>query len=310
MEYDPRPLLSVLRCPILRCRSGSRRVETISTVKRRLRNSFTCNKYLRVSVMDLGIAGKTALVTAAGGGLGSEVVRRLLAEGAKVVACDIARNSLETLAGEYAGSTSLETYAFDLADTDETQSTLSEVAAKHGGVDILVNITGGPPPGSAGDLTATMFADHVNVMVAPIIRITSAVLPYMREAGWGRIITSTSSGVIAPIANLVLSNSLRMSLVGWSKTLAGEVAHQGVTTNIVVPGRIYTSRIEALDQAAAGRQGISVEEVREKSTATIPARRYGTPREYADVITFLASERSSYITGSTIRVDGGLIASI
>ena len=147
-------------------------------------------------------------------------------------------------------------------------------------------------------------------MVLSVIALTDRVLPGMRERKWGRIITSTSSGVVAPIPNLGISNALRLSLVGWSKTLAREVGRDGITTNIVLPGRIATQRILFLDQAKAERENRPVEEVSAESTGSIPLGRYGDPEEYADVVTFLASERASYVTGSVIRVDGGLIASI
>jgi len=132
----------------------------------------------------------------------------------------------------------------------------------------------------------------------------------MRAQRWGRIITSTSSGVVAPIPNLGISNALRLSLVGWSKTLAREVASAGITSNIILPGRIATDRIRFLDEAKAKREGRPVEQVIAESTAAIPAGRYGEPDEYADAVTFLASTRAAYITGSVIRVDGGYLPSI
>lgn len=147
-------------------------------------------------------------------------------------------------------------------------------------------------------------------MVLPVIAITDRVLPQMLARNWGRIITSTSSGVIAPIPNLAVSNALRMSLVGWSKTLAREVGRKGVTVNIVLPGRIATDRIRFLDEQKAKRESRSVADVSAESTSSIPVGRYGDPQEYGDTVAFLASARASYITGSIIRVDGGLIASI
>lgn len=147
-------------------------------------------------------------------------------------------------------------------------------------------------------------------MVLSVIKITDRVLPGMRERGWGRIVTSTSSGVVAPIPNLAVSNALRLSLVGWSKSLAREVAAHGITSNIILPGRIATDRIRFLDEAKASREKRSVESVVSESTAAIPAGRYGAPEEYADAVAFLASRRASYITGSVVRVDGGYIQSI
>jgi 3-oxoacyl-[acyl-carrier protein] reductase len=147
-------------------------------------------------------------------------------------------------------------------------------------------------------------------MVLSVIAITDRVLPKMREKKWGRIITSTSSGVVSPIPNLAISNALRLSLVGWSKTLAREVGKDGITANIILPGRIATDRIKFLDEAKAKREGRSVEDVAAESVSSIPLGRYGKPEEYAAAVAFLASEGAAYITGSVIRVDGGLIASV
>jgi 3-oxoacyl-[acyl-carrier protein] reductase len=147
-------------------------------------------------------------------------------------------------------------------------------------------------------------------MVLSVIAITDRVLPKMRERRWGRVITNTSSGIVAPIPNLGLSNALRMSLVGWSKTLAHEVARDGITANVIVPGRIATNRLKFLDETRAKREGRSVEEIVAESEASIPAGRYGRPEEYGDVVAFLASERAAYVTGSVIRVDGGMIPCI
>lgn len=147
-------------------------------------------------------------------------------------------------------------------------------------------------------------------MVLPVIGITDLVLPKMREKRWGRIITSTSSGVVAPIANLGLSNTARISLLGWSKTLAKDLARDGVTVNVLVPGRIGTARTRFLDNAKATREHRDLQTVEAESAEAIPLGRYGYPDEYADAAVFLASERASYITGTTLRVDGGLIASL
>jgi 3-oxoacyl-[acyl-carrier protein] reductase len=147
-------------------------------------------------------------------------------------------------------------------------------------------------------------------MVQPVIAITDRVLEGMRAKRWGRVITSASSGVIAPIPNLGVSNTLRSALLGWSKSLAREVARDGITVNVVVPGRIATDRIQFLDAEKAKREGRPVDQVAAESTASIPLGRYGRPEEYADVIAFLASAQASYVTGSTVRVDGGLIPSV
>jgi 3-oxoacyl-[acyl-carrier protein] reductase len=174
----------------------------------------------------------------------------------------------------------------------------------------MVNITGGPPPSPAAGQDPALWTKHFQAMVLSVIAITDRVLPGMRERRWGRVITSTSSGVVSPIPNLGLSNALRLSLVGWSKTLAREVGKDGITANVILPGRIATDRIKFLDDAKAKREGRTAAEVAAESEAGIPLGRYGKPEEYGAVVAFLASERAAYITGSVIRVDGGLIASV
>jgi 3-oxoacyl-[acyl-carrier protein] reductase len=227
--------------------------------------------------MDFGLQGKTALVLGGGGGLGRAIARSLAREGARVAVGDIDAAAIE---------------------------------GRLGPVDILVNNTGGPPPTPAAGQDPGLWRKSFESMVLSVIAITDRVLPEMRARRWGRVITSTSSGVVAPIPNLGISNALRLSLVGWSKTLAREVARDGITANIILPGRIATDRIRFLDEAKAKREGRPVEEVAAESTGSIPVGRYGRPEEYGDVVAFLASERASYLTGSVIRVDGGLIASI
>src|SRR5690606_30067191 len=165
-------------------------------------------------------------------------------------------------------------------------------------------------PSTVTGVAVEAWEKHFRAMVLSLMRLTELVLPDMRAKGWGRVITSTSSGVVAPIANLGVSNALRLTLVGWSKTLAREVARDGVTANIVLPGRIATTRIQQLDEARAERENKPVEQVIQESTESIPIGRYGRVQEYGDVVAFLASAQASYLTGSIIRIDGGLIPSI
>ena len=261
--------------------------------------------------MDLGLKGKTALVLGAGGGLGSAIAKTLAAEGAQIAVADINKEAAEkTVSDIRTDGGSAMALEWDLANLDAIGPNLAAIEKQLGSVDVLVNITGGPPPTPVSGQSADNWRKYFDSMVLSVIAISDAVLPKMREKKWGRIITSTSSGVVAPIANLGLSNSLRMSLLGWSKTLAGEVGRDGVTVNVVLPGRVATQRITFLDEQKAKREGKSVEDVSAASTASIPVGRYGDPQEYADVVAFMASSRASYLTGSVIRVDGGLISSV
>ena len=261
--------------------------------------------------MELGIEGKTALVLGAGGGLGGAIARTLAKEGAAVAVADRDEKAIaKTLADITAAGGRAFPVTWDLADIAAINSRTEAVERNCGPIDILVNNTGGPPPTTAANQPPELWSECFQSMVLSIIAVTDRVLPKMRERMWGRILTSTSSGVVSPIPNLGVSNALRLSLVGWSKTLAREVGAYGITSNIVLPGRVATERIRFLDEQRAMREGRAVEEVTFESTSSIPLGRYGSPHEYADVVALLASERASYVTGAVIRVDGGLIASI
>jgi 3-oxoacyl-[acyl-carrier protein] reductase len=261
--------------------------------------------------MNFGLQGKTALVLGGGGGLGRAIAKSLAAEGAKVAVADIDLAAADRAAQEiHTESAPSMAVAWDLADLAAIEKNIIAIESRLGPVDVLVNITGGPPPTPAAGQDPALWSKHFQSMIVPVIAITDRVLPGMKSRKWGRIITSTSSGVVAPIPNLGISNALRLSLVGWSKTLSREVARDGITANIVVPGRIATDRIRFLDEAKAKRENRPVEVVSAESTSSIPVGRYGNPEEYADTVAFLASARASYITGSVIRIDGGLIAGV
>jgi 3-oxoacyl-[acyl-carrier protein] reductase len=261
--------------------------------------------------VDFGIAGKTALVFGAAGGLGGGIARALAAEHVNVVVADINEEALaQTVTDIRATGAAALPLQWDLSDLSVIDRRIQAIEDAFGGVDILVNNTGGPPPTPAAGQSVDLWTRSFESMVMSVIAITDRVLPGMRARKWGRVITSTSSGVVSPIPGLGISNALRMSLVGWSKTLAREVGRDGITANIVLPGRIATPRITFLDEQKAKREGRSVAEVSSESVASIPVGRYGDPKEYAAVVTFLASTQAAYVTGSVVRIDGGLIASI
>lgn len=262
--------------------------------------------------MDLGLKGKTALVLASSKGLGLGIAEALAAEGAHVLLTG--RDTVALAAAAEAisarGAGKAEWVASDLADPGFVEALAAAAEARLGRVDVLVNNTGGPAPGPTTAMDEATLAAQAQAMVFRVIALTNRLLPPMLAAGWGRVLTCASSGVVQPIPNLALSNTLRAALVGWNKTLSAEVAAQGVTCNVLIPGRIHTDRVDQLDSAAAKRTGKTVEEVRAASRATIPAGRYGKVAEFGAVAAFLCGEPAGYVTGSVVRCDGGAIKSI
>ena len=261
--------------------------------------------------MDLGIQGKVALVMASSRGLGQAMAVSLAREGAKVAVtgrnAEGLQKSVELI--EAAGGKAL-ALSWDLSDPKVIDGLIAKVEKELGPIDILINNTGGPPPTPAIGQDPALWQKSFNDMVLSLIAITDRVIPGMRQRKWGRIITSTTSGAVAPIKNLAISNTLRAALLAWSKTLAAEVAADGITVNVIMPGRIATDRLRQLDEARAKREGISFEEVMKSSLSQIPKGRYGDPREYGDAAAFLASQNASFITGTVMRVDGGQIQAI
>lgn len=246
--------------------------------------------------MDLGLKGKTALVLGASRGLGAASAALLAAEGVFVIAAS--RSGTAPASG-------MEGVALDLGNPGSIAALVERLAARP--VDILINNCGGPAAGPAKGQSTAAWQAAFATMAAPIFRITDAALPGMIAKGWGRIVTIGSSGVVQPIPNLALSNGVRGAIAGWSKTLAEEVAPHGVTVNMVLPGRIATDRVAELDGIKAEKSGASLDAVQEASRRTIPVGRYGKPEEFGAVVTFLCSAQAAYVTGSMLRVDGGMI---
>lgn len=239
--------------------------------------------------MELGLAGRTAIVCGASQGIGLAVAEALTAEGANVAMFARRRDVLEREA-ERLGALAVQG---DVRDPRALQRLVDRTLEAFGGIDVLVNNSGGPPRGPARGVTAEQVEEAVELLLLSAIRLTELCLPHLEQSGRGRVINVESSSVREPADQLALSNLVRPGVVGWAKTLAREVGAAGITINTVCPGRIDTERLrEAFP---------SVEQI-----ARIPLRRVGEPRELGDVVCFLASERASYVTGAVIPVDGGL----
>jgi 3-oxoacyl-[acyl-carrier protein] reductase len=257
--------------------------------------------------MNLGLEKRRALVSGASRGLGRAIALALAAEGAEVIAVARSIERLNELQGlDQLGQGKITGQVCDLADA----SAIDGLAAMMEHVDILVLNTGGPPPGPASDTPDAVWTKQFETMFLSAVRLTRLALPGMRKRRFGRILAVVSSGVIQPIPNLGVSNALRSALIGWAKTLASEVAGEGITVNCLAPGRIATDRVAELDQGRAKREGIDIEQVEKESRAAIPAGRYGDATEFASVAAFLASPQASYMTGGIVRVDGGMIRSV
>lgn len=259
--------------------------------------------------MNLGLKGKRALVMGASKGLGRSIADALAAEGAALVISGRDQASLDVAAKELValGAASCIGIPADVANGVQMDMLADGAIAAMGGVDILIQNHGGPPPGPALEVTEALLTTWFQSIVLAPVRITNRVLPGMRERKYGRIINVGSTGMLQPLPNMVLSNTLRASIMGWMKTLSAEVAHEGITCNIVAPGAIRTDRSLETAGSLAKRQGKSVDEVIAERSKTIPAGRYGMPNEYGPLVAFLCSEQAAYITGSIMRTDGGMV---
>ena len=262
--------------------------------------------------MDLGLKDKVALVAAASRGLGRAVAEELAAEGAALILCARDQTTLAETAAAIADSTGAHVLAVpaDVTQVDQVTRVVDSGAARFGRIDILVTNAGGPPAGRFDQLTREQWEEATHLTLYSAIELTRQVLPGMRQRRWGRILNITSIAVKQPVENLMLSNSLRAGLTGFARTLANEVAADGVTVNNILPGYTRTERLEDLARMMADKQGISSAEFRAKWEQEIPMGRLGEPREFAALAAFLVSERASYITGTSIQIDGGWIRSL
>lgn len=255
--------------------------------------------------MDLGIAGRTALVCASTGGLGAATARTLGAEGANVVVSGRREELAKSIAAELPSAVGV---AVDLTADGGPEALLAAATEAFGDIDILVLNGPGPKPLTASQLDPVTTARAVHDLLLVQQTLVNAVLPGMRARGWGRIVAIASTGVVQPLPNLALSNVGRTALAAYLKSLATEVAADGVTVNLVLPGRIATDRADSINQQVAERSGRSVAEVRAAGEREVPAGRYGRPDEFGAATAFLCGAQASYITGTAVRVDGGLVA--
>lgn len=262
--------------------------------------------------MDLGLAGRVAVVAAASKGLGRAIAFELANEGASVVMCARGADTLEAARADIAAATGAEVRAVvaDLAVREQIDRVARAALDAHGRVDILVTNAGGPPAGVFEKHDWDTWERAVHLTLRSAVELTRALLPGMRERKWGRIINVTSIAVKQPVDNLILSNSVRSAVTGFARTLANEVATDGVTVNNILPGYTRTERVEQLAEATAAKEGVAQRDILARFEREIPMRRLGEPNEFAALAAFLASERASYITGQSIAVDGGWIKSL
>jgi 3-oxoacyl-[acyl-carrier protein] reductase len=259
--------------------------------------------------MDLGLTDKIAMIGGASKGLGFAVARALAAEGVHlcVAARDEGALCRAAEAIKHESDVNVVTVPADLSRADAIALWHSAAVREFGGVDLLFANTGGPPPGTALAASDCAWQSAFDQLLMSVIRTVRLVIPSMRARGGGSILIGTSSSVREPLPNLALSNVMRVGVTSLAKTLAVEVAPDNIRVNTLVPGRIATSRVEYLDTVAAGKAGITPEDQRKRSEACIPLGRYGAPDEFGRVAAFLLSDRASYITGSAVVMDGGLL---
>ena len=253
-----------------------------------------------------------ALVAAASRGLGRATAMELAREGADLVICARGANDLEASRAAIANATGVQVRAIaaDLSRRADIDRVTSEALSAFGRVDVLITNAGGPPAGPFEKFEWDDWERTVNLTLRSAVELTRAVLPGMRERRWGRVINVTSITVKQPVDNLILSNSVRSAVTGFARTLANEVATEGITVNCIIPGYTRTERVDQLATANAAKEGVTREEVLARFEREIPMHRLGEPEEFAALAAFLASERASYITGQSIVVDGGWVRSL
>jgi 3-oxoacyl-[acyl-carrier protein] reductase len=262
--------------------------------------------------MDLGLAGRVSLVCGSSAGLGLAIATRLAAEGAKVAVNGRDRQRVARAAAGIRPAAGGDAIAFpaDVGDPGEAERLVKAVAERFGRLDILVCNAGGPPATTFADAPADAWQKALDLNLLSTIHLCRAAVPLMRERHWGRIICMTSFVAREPMPSLILSTTARAGVHGFAKCLADEVGPHGILVTTVCPGWFRTERVTQLAAARAAREGTTADAILTRQVATIPLGRMGEPEEMASVVTFLASERASYITGAVVTVDGGYLRSI
>lgn len=257
--------------------------------------------------MDLGLGDKVAFVAGASEGLGKAAALELSREGARVAICSRSEQAVQAAAREIEAETGNPVLAVvaDVTVPEQVGSAIERTVEQFGGLHVLVTNAGGAPGGRFGDLDNQMWQRGWELNFLSNVNLIRAALPHLRQAGWGRIIAITSISVKQPLDDLLLSNTVRPGVVGLVRSLATQLAPEGITVNNVAPGFTATARVSHIFEDRARRDGISEEEATRAVTSAIPVGRMGEPEEQAAVIAFLASERASFVTGQTILVDGG-----
>ena len=262
--------------------------------------------------MELGLRGKVAMVAAASKGLGFGIARELAREGALVSIGSRTESEIHDAAESLTNETDGDVLAnvLDAADPNSIVQWLENTVDAFGGGDILVVNAGGPPVGKFDDFSDSDWQRAFELTLMSSVRMIRAALPFMREAGGGAILTITSCSVKEPIDFLLLSNVMRSGVTSLAKSLSQQLAPENIRVNNLMPGRIDTDRVQALDAMNAEAKEISVEEIKAANELGIPLGRYGTIEEFGRLGAFLLSDAASYITGQTIAVDGGLIKTV